>query len=466
MSTTLDRLRRLQQLREQRKPAQPAPSVSQAAQSPSVDPNRASSIGASSRGRSGQLDELVPGQVLENPGGLYYQTTFAVPLAERRGGRALGDLLLQQPAVLASFHPDFGLTPAVDFRRAAFIDTETTGLGAGASVYCFMIGIGAFEPWEAGAGEPTHFVVRQLFMRNPAEEGALLVALSDLLEPYTMTVTFNGRGFDLPLLRARYRYNRHALPAPGHGSSLLHPAQPHLDLLPPARRLWRRRLQSCRLINLEQSILNLQRTEVDVPGHLIPQLYSDYLRSGDAGELSRVFYHNREDIVSMVALAERLSQAFGHGCDPSPAGELHGLDWLSLGRSYEARDQYSAADSAYRRALSAVVRPSERAEAYAALGQLLKRQGLWPAAVETWQQWLGSVPGDDPTPFVELAKYSEWQAKDLGQAAMWTGWALHNLRRSRNAAQWNAEIQDLEHRMARIQRKLGGAESRSDTESE
>ena len=460
MSTTLDRLRRLQALREQRQRGEPAPLAA-------ASTNRREDWPvAMAGGRIRRLEELVPGQVVENACGFCYQATSAVPLHHQRGSHALGDLLRLQPAALAQFHPEFGLTPAVDFSRAAFIDTETTGLGAGASVYCFMIGVGAFERWEEGTDEPTHFVVRQLFMRNPAEEGALLLALAELLAPYTMTVTFNGRGFDLPLLRTRYRYNRHMLPATGPSGNLLQPDQPHLDLLPPARRLWRRRLQSCRLLNLERSILDQQRTEDDVPGHLIPQLYSDYLRSGDARDISRIFYHNREDIISTAALAERLSQAFGQGCDPGHTGDLHGLDWLSLGRSYEARGQLAAAESAYRRALDAMVRPSERAEAYAALGQLLKRQGQWAAAVDTWQQWLGSVPGDDPTPFVELAKYSEWQARDLAQAAMWAGWALHNLRRSRNAAQWNTEVQDLEHRLARIQRKLGGAESSTDIESE
>src|SRR5690606_3768447 len=133
-------------------------------------------------------------------------------------------------------------------RRAAFIDTETTGLGGGAGVYCFMVGVGTFESYQPYAGDqlpvesssnqpPTHFVVRQFFMRNPAEEASLLVALAQLLEPYEMTVTFNCRSFDLPLLRLRYMQNRRFLPI-RRDVTLLQPDRPHLDLLMPARRIW------------------------------------------------------------------------------------------------------------------------------------------------------------------------------------------------------------------------------------
>ena len=169
-----------------------------------------------------------------------------------------------------------------DFAGAAFIDTETTGLGNGAGVYAFMVGVGTFEtldgtdmPGEQVSGGPddavvpSHFVVRQFFMRHPGEEGAVLAAVADLLRDKRLAVTFNGRGFDLPLLRGRYLQNRRLL-AERAMVALLAESAPHLDLLMPARRLWRRRLQSCRLINLEQMILGMRRTEDDVPGALIP----------------------------------------------------------------------------------------------------------------------------------------------------------------------------------------------------
>ena len=121
-----------------------------------------------------------------------------------------------------------------DLRRAVFLDTETTGLAGGAGTAAFLIGVGWVE------GE--RFVVRQYFMRDYHEEAALLHALAAELRRFDCLVTFNGKMFDVPLLDARFRLNRGRFPLSG---------APHLDLLHPARRLWKARLESCRLQSLE-----------------------------------------------------------------------------------------------------------------------------------------------------------------------------------------------------------------------
>ena len=306
---------------------------------------------------------------------------------------------------------------------------------------------------------PTHFVVRQYFMRSPAEEQALLTALSRQLERHDIAVTFNGRSFDLPLLRNRIRYNLRFLPDFARGVPLLHERAPHLDLLMPARRLWKRRLQSCRLANLEQKVLEFVRTEDDVPGRLIPQLYIDYLRSGDARPLQRVFYHNREDIVSMVALADHLTRAFGSQTDSAQEVELPAADWIALGISYDSQGRNDLAESAYRRALEFTADPHDRAELFARLARLMKRQGRWQEAADAWQAWLSSTPGVDPTPFVELAKYCEWQLNDYDQAEMWTACALYNLQQQDARLAWARTISELEHRLDRIRRKKRTASS-------
>lgn len=459
MSVDLDRLRRLKDLREQRVRDEPAP-----APPPRPRPQFASS--------QSPLHDLVPGHTVETEVGVCYLHVNAYPLDELRGPASLGNVLAQSPARFAPYHPNFHLDNVADYRRAAFIDTETTGLGNGSGVYCFMVGVGAFEAWDpaqpllsAAARQadtpPTHFVVRQYFMRNPAEERALLVALANDLAHFEMTVTFNGRTFDLPLLRTRYRHNRRFLPDLRTHTELLDELRPHLDLLHPARKLWRRRLQSCRLINLEQRILGLMRSEDDVPGHMIPELYADYVRTGIADAMRRVFYHNHEDIVTMVALADRLGCAFAddatESLDDGHGAPVRGADWAGLARAYETTGQLVQAETAYRRALDAVRSPADRAELFERLGSLQKRQGNWQAAVETWQLWLTSVPSANVTPYVELAKYCEWQANDFEQAAMWTGWALHTLRQASTTpsrATSTDTIQTLEHRLARLKRKL------------
>ena len=96
-----------------------------------------------------------------------------------------------------------------------------------------------------------------------------------------------------------------------------------------------------------------------------------------------------------------------------------------------------------------------RADVFAQLGDLLKRQERWHEAADVWELWLTSVPGDDPTPYVELAKYCEWQLQDLEQAEMWAAWALHNLRTAPTYQRLPGQVADLEHRLARIRRKRG-----------
>jgi uncharacterized protein len=461
VSTTLDRLRRLQALRPQR--VHPDPEV--AAPAPVVEPTPPIQASAA------HLEEAVPGVVIENSGGRCYIRTQAYPLANLRGPCSFGALLERQPALFAQLHPNFGLHPELDFQRAIFLDTETTGLG-GAGVYCFMVGIGTFEQVESTPANQslltntlspsdalrrrhpiTQFVVRQFFMRNPGEEGALLLALAAILDEHEMSVTFNGRTFDLPLLRTRFHQNQRIYPELRGSARLLEADRPHLDLLHPARRLWRRRLQSCRLINLEQTILGLQRSEEDVPGHLIPHLYTEYMRTGNAQAMRRVFYHNHEDVLSMVGLAEQLGCALTGSVDSAADEILHREDWLALGICYEGLERWAEAEAAYRRALDALRDPQAKADTFRRLGQLFKRQGRWAEAVDLWQLWLTSVPGQDATPYIELAKCYEWQLNDLEQAEMWTAWALHNQRQLPAWQRPPGQVAELEHRLERLQRK-------------
>ncbi len=469
MSSQLDRLRRLQGLRQQKNRSTPD----------LPDPSYGNE---NVHGPKLALEDATPGAEIENHAGRCYVVTQRYGLNETRGPRPLGALLGQTPAALAALHPKFGIDKQRDFLSAAFIDTETTGLGAGAGVYAFMVGVGTFEatsrtssdedlgglkvgkaelsqtnnpniPNFAGDIPDLDFVVRQFFMRSPAEEGALLVALSELLAPFDMTVTFNGRTFDLPLLRTRFQQNHWLFPAGMDEVALLAPDRAHLDLLHPARRLWRKRLRSCRLINLEARVLGLQRSEDDVPGALIPQLYVDYTRDGNATQMARVFYHNREDIVSMVSLADALSEAFGLQPSAAAPAALPGVDWLALALSLERSGALAEAESAYRHAAATTRQAAARGEAYEGLGRLLKRQTRWDEAAAVWQEWLTSTPDHTTTPYVELSKYCEWQLKEFDQAEMWAAWALHNLESAPPGRQNRVAIAELAHRLARIRRK-------------
>src|SRR5512139_508343 len=160
-------------------------------------------------------------------------------------------------ALIAQWANDARLAD-IPLSRFAFLDTETSGLSGGTGTYAFMVGIARFVD--------DQFLLRQFFLRDPAEEPAMLEAIAGFLAPAQALVTFNGKAFDAPLLSTRYRL--HHIPIPYENYS-------HLDLLPLARRLWRDRLESRALKYLEEHILRLTRSSEEVPGYEIPWLYFD-----------------------------------------------------------------------------------------------------------------------------------------------------------------------------------------------
>ena len=166
-----------------------------------------------------------------------------------------------------------------------FIDTETTGLSGGTGTFPFLIGLGYFDI--------SGFRTYQLLLENPIDELAQLNEFSRIISGFQGTVTFNGKSFDLPLLRTRYLINKLEYPL----DTFM-----HIDLLHLSRRLWKARLVDRSLKELETQIIKYSRNSDEVPGWMIPQIYFDYLRSGDGLPLRSVAYHNEIDVVSMAAL--------------------------------------------------------------------------------------------------------------------------------------------------------------------
>ncbi|MDW8316399.1 MAG: ribonuclease H-like domain-containing protein [Anaerolineae bacterium] len=438
-----ERLRRLQHLGVQRGVAglkSPPPKAAPPATPPQqAHDHRGNWTGVGDRPHSSPA----PGQEVLTPYGPCLVVEAAYPLSTVRGGVSLDALLrISGQAVAACAH---GADPAgFELRRAAFLDTETTGLSGGAGTLAFMVGIGAFEPT---AGEASAFVVRQVFMRSPAEERALLHVVAELLGRCAGLVSFNGRAFDAPLLATRFALNR--LPSSLHGL-------PHLDLLPLARQRWRWRLPSCAMSALERDILAFRRSQEDVPGWLIPSLYRDYAATGNFDVVAPVFYHNREDVLSMAPLAAILCAPFDGGADAEILFPSHPADGVSLGRAYEELGWLARSEAAYRRALASSLAPELRRAALSRLGDLLKRQGRHAEAAEVWLEWITSVSGPDLTPYVELAKHAEWREGDLAAARKWTLWALHLAQGQPAGPDREQVLAELRHRLARIEAKLAG----------
>ena len=342
---------------------------------------------------------------------------------------ALGDLLGIRPA-FATFLNDPRLSK-LTFRQMLFIDTETTGL-AGAGTFAFLVGVGFFEQ--------DAFVLRQYFLRDHDDEPAMLAMLAELSDTRPGLVSFNGKSFDIPLLDNRFLMNRM-----GQWLGVL-PALPHLDLLPPARRLWRLRLGSCALTSLERSLLGIRRQKADVPGYAIPGMYFQFLQDGDGREMARVFYHNQEDIISMVTLAGRALRLFHE----SEVGEPL-FDLLSVGRWRIKLGDVGEGERLLKLAIAGDLPLDTYQLALKELAYLLKRQERREEAVPLWQQ-LAVTSYEDVTPHVELAKHFEWQTQELAMAQQWTERALQ-LAAGFGGNAGISEREALQHRLARLKRK-------------
>ena len=205
-----------------------------------------------------------------------YRMEREIPYGRQYGHRALND-----PSSSGELLSFWGGS-----RRSVYLDLETTGLSGAKGAYAFLVGM--------GFNTENSFKVVQLFMAGPAWEKNWLWCLeSELPENDYGIVTYNGRAFDLPLLRIRYRLAK---------SVPVWEGQPHMDLLMMARHFYRGRLPSCSLSSIEQRILGVYRSGDDVPGREIPEIYTRYLSSSDASPLRGVFYHNTLDVISMAAL--------------------------------------------------------------------------------------------------------------------------------------------------------------------
>jgi uncharacterized protein YprB with RNaseH-like and TPR domain len=322
----------------------------------------------------------------------------------------------------------------IDFRQFAFLDTETTGLAGGTGTYAFLVGLGFFTA--------SSFKVIQLFLREPREEEAFILALFELLQPFKAVVTFNGKSFDIPLLKTR---------AIMKGFNSPFPDIYHLDLLHLARRLWRNRLESRALGDLEREILGFMREESDIPGYLIPQYYFDYLASGDARPLSGIFYHNNVDIVSLAALFNHIGAIVS---DPFSI-TLPSLDIVAIARLYEECGRLEEAVLLYETGLVDGLPEQVFLGAIERFAVLRRKQGRWDLSAQLWEK---AASHSYLPAFVELAKYQEHQLRHYDQALDWASKGLNLISNQRMPA-YQAKLWENEFikRINRLKRKYSSA---------
>ena len=381
-----------------------------------------------------------------------------------------------------------------------FLDTETTGLAGGTGTYAFLVGLAW---WEAGGLQ-----VEQVFMRDYSEEHSLLLELARRMAERRVLVTFNGKSFDWPLLETRYTMTR-----------AIKPQTPvaHLDLLHPARQLWRLRLGSVRLTELERRVLGSERLgwhrRDDIDSALIPQIYFDYLRGGPVEPVASVFRHNQMDLRGLAALTGKIVSLLSQ-TETAEASDQDALELFGLSRLLHRRGETARARLLYECVLraglpSALDRAARRELALLAKGErdFIRATSLWEEQIQKYSgssesrgvglagKFAGALhlpraevvgakhalplhhpykqAGDSDDGFracleayEHLAMYYEHQAREHSKAAELTREALAAVRRALRAcpergpgvgwidlSRWRKLQGRLEHRLARLIRK-------------
>ncbi len=392
------------------------------------------------------IEEYVDGALAKNDWGEYFVARQAFPFGRPYGKLRIGDISTADLTPLNLLFPQAAM-PAPE--RLVYLDTETTGLAGGTGTCAFLIGIGTVEG--------TQFVVRQFFLRDYPEEKAILQDLAEVLGACEGLVTYNGKTFDVPLLETRYALARLRSPF----ARLL-----HLDALHPARRLWKLRLESCKLTDLESAVLGIGR-EGDVAGSEIPGIYFDYLRTGDARGLQPVFYHNALDIITLAAVTVELARAIG---DAGASTLDSPVDLFSLSRMFETAGSRQQSVETCQRALSGGLPEEIAARALHQLALQYKRQHRHELAVETWLELTRR-----PSPLAlealeELAIHYEHHRRDPKGAMEFTLAALERLAGGAapgaglepgQALALQKHTPRFAHRLERLQKKVARRQDRS-----
>jgi hypothetical protein len=334
-----------------------------------------------------------------------------------------------------------------DPEKWLFLDTETTGLSGGTGTYAFLVGLAW---WDAGGLQ-----VEQLFLRDFAEEHSILHEVARRLAERPVLVTFNGKTFDWPLLENRFTMTR-AIAVPQLAA--------HLDLVHPARALWRPRLGSVRLVDLERYVLDSVRLgwhrDDDVASTVIPQQYFDYLRGGPVEPLVAILRHNQMDLRGLAALFGKINAVLA---DERRDEEVESLDLFGLSRFLQRRGHAQRAHSTCVQAIALGLPFDVDRQARCELAVLAKRRGEHESAAALWEE-LAKDEENGARACEQLAIYHERRRKDFGRALEFAQLALAKARRMQSfvtptavGKQGVRRERSLVNRVARLKLRIAGA---------
>jgi uncharacterized protein YprB with RNaseH-like and TPR domain len=364
----------------------------------------------------------IPGAMISTAHGPLWESETVIDLRDRYGSIYLLDALGfdGRTASMLGMDEAYG---DFDPRRAVYLDTETTGLELATATIPFLVGVGFVE------GE--RFVIKQLFIDRIEKEKQALRYLGDLLGDRGQFVTFNGKTYDIPLLKTRYIFNR----LDTHIERWL-----DLDLLHLVRRIYKRRIQDCSLVSCERNVLGFLR-ENDIPGDMIPAVYVSFLRENRPGLLPLVFHHNIQDIVAMVALLGSLALLMGSRPDDF---ESHSADdLLSMARLGMKGGHRHKAEQIWDY-MSESGAGTRKVESLVGLARLARRRQEYASAARLLDMALEEEPGSS-TIHLMLSKICEHDIQDFPRA-------LEHARSAYGAEdeeKWYRRLQRIEKKMAK-----------------
>lgn len=313
-----------------------------------------------------------------------------------------------------------------------FIDTETTGLSYSGGTFAFMIG--------AGYLQNNQFIERQYFLREPVEEEAMLLDFENLISNFKTLVSYNGISFDVPIIRARFRYHR--LPSTITNKN-------HIDLLKYARMLFRYQFDDRSLKSIEANVLKFTRSEEEIPGFLAPIIYQEYLKSKDLTGIHGVFYHNEIDVVSLIALINVINKI---SLEYEEFFENYETLNFSLAKQLEKNKEYQRAIETYIKAIEKNNLPDNiLVKCFLGIANLYKKNNQFDQAIPFWNK---AANRNSIEALIELAKVNEHQKKSYSIAINYCKQALIILSNEVDSIYKRNQIQQLDHRMSRLESKV------------
>lgn len=367
------------------------------------------------------VEKVIDGKWVDHSGGRVFVLEKTLPM-----GHMHGNIAIEPPHDFNFLSQFMGIDAPLDFKDLLFVDTETSSLSTGAGSFVFLIGMSYFVD--------DGLKLVQVFLDHPNDELPFLSCLDDYLADFNTFVSYNGKAFDIPMLKSRFIMNK----LPSRLNDFY-----HFDLLHTARRIWKLRLESRKLGDIEKEILSFTRSSQEIPGWLVPQMYFDYLDSQDAAPLKGVFYHNEVDVISLAALFIHINNLLSR----HPGTPQDSLDSYAIAYTLGKLGIWDLSEDFYKAGIQKGLPDEVRNEAARNFAFTLKRQNKMPQALDYWKF---AADNGDFLSCIELAKYHEHHEKDIQQALEWVEIALAIAVEDGFS---KTEMDTIRHRIDRLERK-------------